>query len=220
MVTQELRAPLGAVLTAVAGLASDGRVSVDAELRQRVEVIRENVEHTARLLDDLMDLARVGKGRLRLHREPVNLATLLRGVVEMARGDAEAKGIAVRLDPQARRPTVDADPARLRQVFGNVLRNAVKFTPSGGTITLRTADTPRGGVAVEVEDSGIGIDPASLERIFEPFEQGDATVGRRFGGLGVGLTIARAIIAQHGGTITAHSEGPNRGATLRVELPA
>jgi len=135
-------------------------------------------------------------------------------VIEVCRADAAAKGLVLEQDGAARGKFVDADPARLRQVFWNLGKNAIRFTPQGGRISLRTSDGAPGRIAVEIIDTGIGIEPSEIPRIFRPFEQ----AGPRQGGLGLGLSISTALVEAHGGTLTARSDGPGRGATFRVDL--
>jgi signal transduction histidine kinase len=121
---------------------------------------------------------------------------------------------------EATNPTVSGEEARLQQVFWNLLQNAAKFTPEGGAVTVRSRDRDGGGVIVEVSDTGVGIAPGLVAKLFDPFEQGGAEVGRRHGGLGLGLAICQGIVQAHGGRIWATSAGPGQGATFTVELPA
>jgi CheY-like chemotaxis protein len=125
-----------------------------------------------------------------------------------------AKGLVLEREGTGRATFVDADPARLRQILWNLVKNAIKFTPERGRISLRTAETGMGRIAIEVSDTGVGIEPSAIGRIFQPFEQAD----RRFGGLGLGLAISNALVEAQRGTLTAASGGPGRGATFRVEL--
>ncbi len=134
----------------------------------------------------------------------------------------QAKRLTVQLDPSAPRQSLNADPRRLQQIFWNLIGNAVKFTPSGGTITIRTSN-PAGRdpevLAVEIIDTGIGIEPHAMSRLFRAFEQGEQSITRQFGGLGLGLTVCKALAEMHGGTLKAQSAGLGHGATFRVELP-
>jgi CheY-like chemotaxis protein len=195
-------------------------------VREQLGMIERNVALEARLIDDLLDLTRVTRGKLTLRAEPCDAHSLLGHVIEMVREEAAAKRLEVSLDLAARHSMLNGDSARLQQVFWNLLRNAVKFTPEGGHIRVRSYERLRenGGdsaqsVCVEVSDDGVGFSPAATERIFEPFEQGVAANDQRFPGLGLGLAIARAIVDLHGGRIHAESNGIGTGATFAVELP-
>ena len=210
--SHELRTPLTPVLAISSVLERDS--ALPAATRRQLEVVRRNAELEARLIDDLLDLTHIAKGKFRLEVETVNLGALLDDVIEVCADDAAAKNLVVERDGADGGKWMEADPARLRQVFWNILKNAVRFTPPGGRISLRTAEAAPGRVAVEIEDTGRGIEPADLHRIFQPFEQ----AGPRLGGLGLGLSISSALVEAHGGTLTARSDGLGRGATFRVEL--
>lgn len=219
--SHELRTPLTPVLMTAAALRADERLPADA--REQLAMMERNIALEARLIDDLLDLTRIARGQLHLRSELCDAHSLIALAVEIVRDDAQAKGIALERKLGAKRSGLVADPARFQQVIWNLLRNSVKFTPRGGRVAIRTTDEPDGETGgllrIEVTDSGIGIDPAALERIFLPFEQGEAGDDHRFGGMGLGLAIARAIVDLHGGTIAAQSAGPDRGATFTVELP-
>ena len=186
--------------------------------------IRRNIQLQTRLIDDLLDVTRIENGKLALRPEAVDLEALLADCVGICGGEADAKGVAVTYEPPAQRQAkgpqaVWGDPARLRQVFCNLLKNAVKFTPPGGGVTVRTAEGAAGRVSVAVSDTGVGVEPGTLEKMFDPFEQGERAITDEFSGLGLGLAITRGIVEAHGGTIAAASEGRGRGTTLTVELP-
>jgi PAS domain S-box-containing protein len=219
--SHELRTPLTPVLMTAAALRNDGRLP--AEVREQLGMIERNVALEARLIDDLLDLTAISRGKLALRAELCDAHTLIGLAIEIVAGEARAKGISLEPDLRARRGTLLVDPARFQQVIWNLLRNGVKFTPPGGRISIRTRDetTAAGatGFRLEVADSGIGIDPARLEQIFQPFDQGGLAGDHRFGGLGLGLVVARAVVDLHGGRIHAESAGPGRGATFIVELP-
>jgi PAS domain S-box-containing protein len=212
--SHELRTPLTPVLLIAQALETDPRVP--AELHRDIERMRRNVELEARLIDDLLDLTRIARGKIQLHSEVVDLHALLTEAVETTAGPGRPR---FDLDFAAPVARVWGDVARLRQVFGNLLGNAVKFTPPEGTITVRTRATEDGQVRVEVRDSGEGIGAEVLPRIFDAFEQGGSQITRRFGGLGLGLAISRNLVELHGGSIAAASEGPGRGAVFTVTLP-
>lgn len=215
--SHELRTPLAPVLMTASALETDP--SVPPRLRQDLGLIRRNVELEARLIDDLLDLTRVARGKLELHCEAVDAHALVRDAAQSCCGsDINLKRLKLTLDLRARRHYVWADSARLAQVLWNLIRNAVKFTPRGGNIQVRTCNGPDDRLIISVADDGIGIEPQALDRIFDAFEQGSRNITRHFGGLGLGLAISKALIDMHGGVIRAHSEGLNRGATFTVEM--
>ena len=235
--SHELRTPLTPILIAASALGLDD--SLPERLREDMAMIRRNIELEARLIDDLLDLTRISRGKLQLHKQRVDAADLLARAIEMVRADADAKSLTIRIDAHASLRHVDADPARLQQVFWNLLKNAVKFTPAGGTISVRMVNesdvrstgfslhpneqakacTPNAALLIEFTDTGAGIDPALLPRLFNAFEQGECPTGRHHGGLGLGLAIAKALLDAHGGTIEAHSDGNGKGSTFIVKLP-
>jgi len=182
-------------------------------------MIHRNVELEVRLIDDLLDMTRIARGKLRLSAEPVDAHALLRHAARTCPADEMArKRLDLATDLQATHPFVRADAARFHQVLWNLLNNAVKFTPDGGQITIRTWDVAGGVLAVEVSDTGIGINPGLLPRIFDAFEQGTDDVTHRFGGLGLGLAICKALMTAMGGEISASSDGPGKGASFRLLL--
>ncbi len=216
VLSHELRTPLTPVLATAQAMESD--LNLPRDFRPLIEIIRRNVELEVHLIDDLLDLVRVAKGKLQLHQEVIDSNVLLNNVLEICRGEIYGKKLRLTVGFHAEDRFVRGDPARLQQVFWNLLKNAVKFTPAGGTVMIRTFNPRPGYVAVEINDSGIGIDPDLLPRIFNAFEQGEQTVTRKFGGLGLGLAITRGLVEMHGGTITAWSQGKNQGTTFTVEL--
>ncbi|MEO7599431.1 MAG: CheR family methyltransferase, partial [Opitutus sp.] len=217
--SHELRTPLTPVLMAAAALSEDERLPADA--REQLVMMERNIALEARLIDDMLDVTTVTRGKLRLRAEPCDAHTLIGLAVEIARADADAKQISITLTFAARHSGLVADPARFQQVIWNLLRNAVKFTPRGGQISIATGNETLEGarwLRITVVDSGIGIAPTAVDTIFLPFDQGDMEA-YRFGGLGLGLTIARGVVELHGGRISAHSAGIGRGATFVVEFP-
>jgi PAS domain S-box-containing protein len=214
--SHELRTPLTPVLLRVAALARSPELS--GELRSDLRMIQRNVELEAKLIDDLLDLTRITRGKLSLHFEVADVHEVLEHVVEICREEAEGKRLEIAIGAAAAEAHVWADPGRLRQVFWNLVKNAVKFTPKGGRIEVRTGNPEPGRIRVEVIDPGIGIEPEALPRLFNAFEQGDPTVTRSFGGLGLGLAISKALVDQHGGTLTGISAGRGHGATFTVDL--
>jgi signal transduction histidine kinase/CheY-like chemotaxis protein len=274
--SHELRNPLSPVITMVAELESLAENLPAA--RQPLEIIRRNVELEARLIDDLLDVTRISSGKLQLSRETVDLHRTLRLALEICQREIDDKRLDIRLELHADEHWVRADPARLQQIFWNLIKNSVKFTPEGKRITLRstnlaaghpksngekthidfigrpprksvsdetlrifqskagspddmgTGDTSaafdsglargpmKSSLRLEIIDEGIGIEPQNLARIFNAFEQGQSSITRRFGGLGLGLAISRAMVEAHGGSLTASSQGIGQGAKFTVEL--
>jgi signal transduction histidine kinase/ActR/RegA family two-component response regulator len=219
MLSHELRTPLTPVLAAAGSLESDSRLPDD--VREDLRMIHRNAAIQSRLIDDLLDLTRISRGKVELDRQNVSVATLLKDAVGIVSGDLDAKSQNLQVDFHGiDGVAVAGDGARLQQVFWNLLKNAIKFSAAGAEIQLRAAS--RGGrVRVEIQDRGAGIDPKDRERIFLPFEQ-TLTEYRRAseGGLGLGLAIAKAIVEMHDGMIYAQSDGLGHGATFTVELPA
>ena len=225
VLSHELRTPLTPVLIAVVSLLES---KPEPSLWQTLEMIRRNIELEARLIDDLLDLTRIGRGRLRLELEVVDIHKLIRRAMEICRDETLIAGLHILTELKAQHHHVTADHARIMQVVWNLIRNAAKFTPSGGRLTIRTinppgtSDHPReetaGRLAIEFEDTGVGIDPEVLPRIFEPFEQVDDDVRGRSGGLGLGLALSRSLAEAQGGRLTVASPGRGHGSTFRLEL--
>lgn len=218
VLSHELRTPLTPVLGLASLLEQDPNLS--EAVRDDVTIIRRNVELEARLIDDLLDITRIRKGKLCLSRKAVDLTMLIGEVVRICEPDAREKQIDIRmiLPPASR--MVNGDPARLQQILWNLLKNAIKFTPVQGQVTISCSDGADGVLTVDVIDSGVGIESENLSRIFNVFEQGGKTVTRRFGGIGLGLAISRALAEAHGGMLTASSEGLGQGACFTLTLPS
>jgi PAS domain S-box-containing protein len=216
VLSHELRTPLTPVLAAVQLMERDPALT--PEQRDSVVMVRRNVELEARLIDDLLDLTRISRGKVELFFAPTDVHAKVRHVADICDGDLRSKRLALHLDLAARRHHVRADAARLQQVLWNLLKNAVKFTPEGGSVTVRTGDAGAGRVRVEVSDTGCGIAPAVLPGIFDAFVQG-RDVTRRHGGLGLGLSISRRLVEMHGGTLEASSPGEGGGSTFTLHLP-
>ena len=214
--SHELRTPLTPVLMSAASLQEDERLPAD--VREQLSMMRRNIELEARLIDDLLDITRIGRGKLTVAPVTVDVHELLQHSDEIIRSDGLGEQVRVIFGLEAARHHALADPARLHQVFWNLLKNALKFTPSGGTVTVHSRNDAEGRIVVTVEDTGVGISPEALPLIFRAFEQGDATGKHRYGGLGLGLAISQAIVAVHGGTIRADSKGAGLGATFTVIL--
>lgn len=215
--SHELRTPLTPVLFLAASLARSPDVA--PSLRADFAMIRRNIELEARLIDDLLDITRITQGKLQLDLQPTELHTILKRSIELLRGDIEARQLALEVELAAVRQQANADPTRLQQVFWNVLKNAVKFTPEGGSITVRSESTEAGRWHLAITDSGLGITEQELPGIFNAFAQGEEASSHRFGGLGLGLAISDRVIRDHGGRIWAESPGRNLGATFHLEIP-
>ncbi len=254
--SHELRNPLSPVITMVAEL--ERIAAIEPEARQPLEIIRRNVELEARLIDDLLDVTRISNGKLQLNRSLVDAHRTWKLALEICQREIDEKKLAIHLDLAAANHFVQADPARLQQVFWNLLKNAIKFSPEGGSIAVRTLNlpanpgqpakpathvdflniqkpaaapaanggpAPEGGVPgetlrIELSDEGIGIEPQHLARIFKAFDQGQSSITQRFGGLGLGLAISKAMVEAHGGQLRASSEGLGKGATFTIDLAA
>ncbi len=210
--SHELRTPLTPVLLTTSLL--EAQQDLPVQVRQDLAVIRRNVELEARLIDDLLDLTRVARGKLQLHREVTDAHVLLQNAAEVCR---HAPGGRIELQLPAERCTVNVDSARFQQVFWNLLNNAKKFTPEEGRIIVRSSNPDEETLRIEVTDNGSGIDPHVLPNIFDAFVQGGME-GRPKSGLGLGLAICQAIVNAHRGSISASSEGKGKGATFRVEM--
>jgi PAS domain S-box-containing protein len=230
-VSHELRTPLTPVLATVSALVDDPETP--ESIRPVLEMIRRNVTLEARLIDDLLDLARIGRGALQLQRETTDAHQLINHVTEMCRSDFACSGLELKVDLAAARHHVDADPIRLQQVLWNLIKNAIKFTPAGGRITIRSHNHGRAEdgqpdttgpnaasppLSIEVIDTGIGIEPHIMPRIFDIRADGVDSATQPHGGLGIGLTITRSIVEQHGGHLSAASSGKGQGATLTLEM--
>jgi signal transduction histidine kinase len=215
--SHELRTPLNAIL-GYARMLKSGMVN-PARLPRAVEIIHKNSVALTKIVEDVLDVSRIVSGKMRLKTQTLDLAPVVAASVETVQPAAEAKGIALHAVVEPGPAQVIGDPDRLQQVMWNILSNAVKFTSNGGTVSVRL-EPGDAHVDLVVADTGVGIAPAFLPHIFERFRQGDSRFAREFGGLGLGLAIARHIVEMHGGTIQASSEGPGRGSTFRVRLPA
>jgi signal transduction histidine kinase/CheY-like chemotaxis protein len=215
--SHELRTPLTPVLAMVSGFEGDERLPAD--VRSHLAMMRRNLELEARLIDDILDLTRITRGKLELRREPADLVQILEHALQTVEQDVLVKRLRIVTQLPREDRLLWVDSPRLTQVFWNLLHNASKFTPEGGTITVRTRRDGDGHV-VEVADTGMGIEAEALEHIFDAFDQGRPGMAHRFGGLGLGLAISKAIVEMHGGSLTAFSGGRNQGATFAVRLPA
>ncbi|MGE5611710.1 MAG: PAS domain S-box protein [Bacillota bacterium] len=217
VLSHELRTPLTPALARLGLLQREKNLPRD--LREGLEVIRRNIELESRLISDLLDLTRIERGKLELHPQSVNAHQQVRAAADIFERDIRAKSLHLELDLEAKQHYVQADPVRLQQVFWNLLSNAVKYTPQHGSITIRSRNVEPGGILrVQVIDTGIGIEPQTMQRLFTAFEQGEQTLTRRFGGLGLGLSISKSLVDAQGGSLTASSAGKDQGSTFTVEL--
>jgi signal transduction histidine kinase len=218
MLSHDLRTPLTPALITASQLARD--TSLPESCREDAQMIHRNIELEVRMIDSLLDVTRISSGKLHLHTESVDAGTLLCASAAMCRPDANTKSMEMVMDLRATRTQLQADSAKLQQVICNLLKNAIKFTPAGGRVTIESLDADNGQLMVRITDTGIGIDADRLAGIFDPFEQGEHRVTQQFGGLGLGLAISKGIVEAHGGTIFAASDGRGRGSTMTVLLSA
>jgi len=216
MVSHELRSPLNAILGYTRMLRS-GMVEGDS-INKIIAIVERNAEAQLQIIEDLLDSACIVTGKLRIEIFPVDLAPVLKAALDTVRAAAEAKGVMLVADFGPGPEVVAGDPARLRQVVWNLLSNGVKFTPEGGRVELQMkSDANR--IRIKVSDTGRGIEPEFLPFVFDLFRQADSSSTRRYGGLGLGLSLVKHLVELHGGTITAASEGAGCGATFIVTLP-
>jgi signal transduction histidine kinase/ActR/RegA family two-component response regulator len=219
MLSHELRTPLTPVLLAASAFRE--RRELPSHVRKVFGMVARSIELECRLVDDLLDVTRIAQGKMRVERISTDLHAILRRVCEALAPEMHEKHQSLWTELKAERALAEVDPARIHQLFANLLRNAVKFSPSGGEIQVRSWNTGS-KIIVEIEDNGIGIDPEELPRLFEPFsqlEQADAPAIRNAGGLGLGLAISKGIVDLHGGRLEATSRGRGLGSRFVVQLP-
>ncbi|MCD6050056.1 MAG: hypothetical protein K0Q55_1459 [Verrucomicrobia bacterium] len=218
--SHELRTPLTPVLALLSNLCDDA--SLPPAVLHDLETMRRNVELEARLIDDLLDLTRVSRGKLELHPARVSIGQVIEDAIETCQVELKARRLTLTREIANPQQTILVDGARITQILWNLLKNAIKFTPEGGHITVRAelGSYDDGQLlTIEVQDNGKGIDPEHLQRLFKAFEQGDRQITRQFGGLGLGLAISRAIAESHHGTLIAKSPGLGHGSTFTLSLP-
>jgi signal transduction histidine kinase/ActR/RegA family two-component response regulator len=218
MLSHELRTPLTPVVAALEALKDDPSQSM--EVKATLAMMWRNIDLERQLIDDLLDLTRITSDKLQLQFESVDTHQAISNVVEICGPETNAKKIRLDLDLKARNHHVAADAAKFQQIIWNLLKNAIKFTDENGSITVSTANHLPGILTIGVTDTGIGIEPEIMERIFNPFEQGERSFQRRFGGLGLGLTISKSLARAHGASLIAKSEGRDRGATFLLTIRA
>lgn len=215
VLSHELRTPLTPALIAASYLAEHDDMA--PEFREELIAIWRNVQLEAHLIDDLLDVTRIARGKIEMHHAAIDVHRLLHDAVQIVQNDILEKQIELSIDLSAANHYIWADPVRIQQVFWNLLNNAVKFTPDRGRISIRSSNEDQRFV-FEISDTGIGIDPKRQSRIFNAFVQGERAITRQFGGLGLGLTISKTLLDLHGGKINVYSEGKDRGTTFRVFL--
>src|SRR2546429_1114057 len=215
--SHELRTPLTPALAAATYL-EDNAEKLPQEFVEDVQLIKRNVKLEARLIDDLLDLTRITRGKLRLDLETCDAHTIIRNAIDTASSATAAKKLKLSTKLNAKQRHIRADCIRLQQVFWNLINNAVKFTPPGGEIAIRTFNDDGDRFLFEITDNGIGIEPERLASLFKPFEQADPSVTRQLGGLGLGLAISKHLVDLHRGAIDVQSRGRSYGATFKVTL--
>ncbi|MBV9998558.1 MAG: response regulator [Verrucomicrobia bacterium] len=214
MLSHELRTPLTPILCSASALAADP--TLPAIIRDDLQIISRNAELEARLIDDLLDITRITQGKLHLSFSPVDVHRLVLSALDVCASGIERKNLVLTVDLGAGSHVLNADEARLQQVFWNLIKNAIKFTPAGGKIRLRSFNPDPQRICIQVADTGIGIAPEMVPRIFEPFERGQEMNPE---GLGLGLAISRPIVEMHRGIVSAQSAGIGHGTTFTVQLP-
>ncbi|HYD42107.1 MAG TPA: PAS domain S-box protein [Anaeromyxobacter sp.] len=217
VLSHELRNPLAPIRNSIYLLE---HAAPDSEQAARAkEVLRRQTEHLTHLVDDLLDVTRISRGKIQLQRGPLDLREIVRKTTDDLHSVFKKAGVELRVEYATFGPVwIDADATRMAQVLGNLLNNAVKFTAHGGSVIV-SVGAGSGGAELSVRDTGVGIEPEALERMFEPFTQAERTLARTQGGLGLGLALVRGLVELHGGTVEAKSEGLGRGAEFLVRLP-
>ena len=216
MLSHELRTPLTPVIAALEGLEA---TSLDSEeSKSALAMIRRNVELESQLIDDLLDLTRIARDKLQLRFVAIDAHEAISNVIEMCRNEAMTGKLRVHANLRAGAHFVTADPAKFQQIVWNLVKNAIKFTKEGGEIVVSSCNPTLQVFELSVRDTGIGMEPDIMKRIFDPFEQGDRSFQTRFGGLGLGLAISKSLAQAHGGTLVAHSKGRGEGSTFLLTM--
>jgi signal transduction histidine kinase len=216
MLSHELRTPLTPVISTLESLEIGSVPSQDT--KSALAMIRRNIELETQLIDDLLDFTRISRDKMQLRFTPADAHLAISSVVEICRAEAESKRLQVRLNLQANAHQVAADAAKFQQIIWNLLKNAIKFTPHDGEIVIASCNPSPELLTISVRDTGIGMEPEVMQRIFDPFEQGNRSFEHRSGGLGLGLAISKSLAQAHGGTLTAQSEGRDRGSTFTLSM--
>jgi signal transduction histidine kinase len=218
MLSHELRTPLTPVVSELESLQTESTQTEDT--RASLAMIRRNIELETQLIDDLLDFTRIARDKMELRFVPVDVHLAVSNVVEICRAETKSKRLNIHLKLRAQSCHVTADGAKFQQIIWNLLKNAIKFTPDGGDIIISSENPSETVLSVSVRDTGIGMEPEVMQRIFDPFEQGNRSFERRLGGLGLGLAISKSLAQAHGGTLTAQSDGSNRGSTFTLSMQA
>jgi signal transduction histidine kinase/ActR/RegA family two-component response regulator len=218
MLSHELRTPLTPVISALDSLETEPTQTEDA--KASLAMIRRNIELETQLIDDLLDFTRIARDKMQLRFASIDAHQAVSNVVEICRAEARSKRLQVHVNLRANQHHVTADSAKFQQIIWNLLKNAIKFTPEGGDITISSDNPSESVFNVSVHDTGIGLEPEVMQRIFDPFEQGNRSFEHRVGGLGLGLAISKSLAQAHGGTLTAQSDGSNRGSTFTLSMQA
>ena len=216
MLSHELRTPLTPVISALDSLEAEASQTQDT--KASLAMIRRNIELETQLIDDLLDFTRIARDKMQLRFAPMDAHQAVSNVVEICRAEARSKKLNVHLNLRAKTHLVTADTAKFQQIIWNLLKNAIKFTPEGGDITISSDNPSETLFTVSVRDTGIGIEPEVMQRIFDPFEQGNRSFEHRFGGLGLGLAISKSLAQAHDGRLTAQSGGANCGSTFTLSM--
>ena len=218
MLSHELRTPLTPVVSELESLQTESTQTEDT--RASLTMIRRNIELETQLIDDLLDFTRIARDKMELRFVPVDVHLAVSNVVEICRAETKSKRLNIHLKLRAQSSHVTADGAKFQQIIWNLLKNAIKFTSEGGDIIISSENPSETVLSVSVRDTGIGMEPEVMQRIFDPFEQGNRSFERRLGGLGLGLAISKSLAQAHGGTLTAQSDGSNRGSTFTLSMQA
>jgi signal transduction histidine kinase len=216
MLSHELRTPLTPVISTLESLETTPAPTED--IKSALVMIRRNIELETQLIDDLLDFTRISRDKMQLRFAPVDAHLAISNVVEICHAEVDSKRLNVHLNLRANTHHVAADAAKFQQIIWNLLKNAVKFTPRDGEIVISSSNPSPKLLSISVRDTGIGMEPEVMQRIFDPFEQGNRSFERRFGGLGLGLAISKSLAQAHGGTLTAQSEGRDHGSTFILSM--
>jgi len=216
MLSHELRTPLTPVISTLQSLETEPAQTEDT--KSALAMIRRNIELETQLIDDLLDFTRIARDKMQMRFAPVDTHLAISNVVEICRAEAASKRLPVHLNLQADTHFVAADAAKFQQIIWNLLKNAIKFTPENGEILISSSNPSQDVLSISLRDTGIGMEPEVIQRIFDPFEQGNRSFESRFGGLGLGLAISKSLTQAHGGTLTAQSDGRDRGSTFILSM--